>query len=99
MVDVVYADDVPEVIVRVPLVQALEVIWIDLRQDAVAIAGEAVGQKPAIRDSIQAVAEIKAQSGYDYSADWERQGQTQYWLDGEVSQPSFIDDMWSAYHW
>ena len=50
-------------------------------------------------DDTQAVAEIKAQSGYDYSADWERQGQTQYWLDGEVSQPTFIDDMWHAYHW
>ncbi len=50
-------------------------------------------------DDTQAVAEIKAQSGYDYSADWERQGQTQYWLDGEVSQPTFIDDMWKAYHW
>lgn len=50
-------------------------------------------------DDTQAVAEIKAQSGYDYSANWERQGQTQYWLDGEVSQPTFIDDMWHAYHW
>jgi hypothetical protein len=50
-------------------------------------------------DDTQAVAEILAQSGYDYSANWERQGQTQYWLDGEVSQPSFIDDMWNAYHW
>jgi len=50
-------------------------------------------------DDTQAVAEILAQSGYDYSASWERQGQTQYWLDGEVSQPTFIDDMWHAYHW
>jgi Bacterial Ig-like domain (group 2) len=50
-------------------------------------------------DDTQAVGEIKAQSGYDYSANWERQGQTQYWLDGEVSQPSFVDDMWNAYHW
>lgn len=50
-------------------------------------------------DDTQAVAEIKAQTGFDYSADWERQGQTQYWLDGEVSQPTFIDDMWNAYHW
>jgi hypothetical protein len=52
-----------------------------------------------MEDDTQAVAEIKAQSGYDYSANWERQGQTQYWLDGEVSQPTFIDDMWNAYHW
>jgi len=50
-------------------------------------------------DDTQAVAEIKAQSGFDYSANWERQGQTQYWLDGEVSQPTFVDDMWNAYHW
>jgi hypothetical protein len=45
------------------------------------------------------VAQIKAQSGYDYSASWERQKQTVNWLDGEVPQPSFIDDMWNAYHW
>jgi len=52
-----------------------------------------------MEDDTQAVAEILAQSGFDYSANWERQGQTQYWLDGEVSQPTFIDDMWNAYHW
>ena len=52
-----------------------------------------------IEDDTQAVAQIKSQSGYDYSADWERQGQTVDWLSGEVSQPSFIDDMWHAYHW
>jgi Bacterial Ig-like domain (group 2) len=52
-----------------------------------------------MEDDAQAVAEIKAQTGFDYSADWERQGQTQYWLDGEVSQPTFIDDMWHSYHW
>jgi hypothetical protein len=45
----------------------------------------------------QAVAEIKAQSGFDYSANWERQGQTQYWLQGEFPQYTFIDDMWKAY--
>jgi Bacterial Ig-like domain (group 2) len=50
-------------------------------------------------DDTQAVAQIKAQSGYDYSASWERQKQTVDWLDGEVPQPSFIDDMWNAYHW
>ncbi len=48
-------------------------------------------------DDTQAVAEIKAQSGFDYSADWERQGQTQFWLQGEFPQYSFIDDMWKAY--
>ncbi|HXX14820.1 MAG TPA: Ig-like domain-containing protein [Candidatus Eremiobacteraceae bacterium] len=52
-----------------------------------------------MEDDTQAVAEIKAQTGFDYSASWERQGQTQYWLDGEVSQPTFIDDMWLSYHW
>ena len=48
-------------------------------------------------DDTQAVAEIKAQTGFDYSADWERQGQTRYWLQGEFPQYTFIDDMWSAY--
>ncbi len=48
-------------------------------------------------DDTQAVAEIKAQSGFDYSAAWERQGQTQFWLQGEFPQYSFIDDMWKAY--
>ncbi|HUI74481.1 MAG TPA: Ig-like domain-containing protein [Candidatus Acidoferrum sp.] len=48
-------------------------------------------------DDAQAVAEIKAQTGFDYSADWERQGQTRYWLQGEVPQYTFIDDMWTAY--
>jgi hypothetical protein len=48
-------------------------------------------------DDTQAVAEIKAQSGFDYSANWERQKQTQYWLQGEFPQYSFIDDMWKAY--
>jgi hypothetical protein len=48
-------------------------------------------------DDTQAVADIKAQSGFDYSADWERQGQTEAWLQGEFPQSSFIDDMWKAY--
>jgi hypothetical protein len=48
-------------------------------------------------DDTQAVAEIKAQSGFDYSANWERQGQTRFWLQGEFPQYSFIDDMWKAY--
>jgi hypothetical protein len=48
-------------------------------------------------DDTQAVAEIKAQSGFDYSANWERQKQTQYWLQGEFPEYSFIDDMWKAY--
>ena len=70
--------------------------------------GESVWNYPAFfdyvdrwmtEDDTQAVAEIKAQSGYDYSASWERQKQTVNWLDGEVSQPSFIDDMWNAFHW
>jgi hypothetical protein len=48
-------------------------------------------------DDTQAIAEIKAQSGFDYSADWERQGQTEFWLQGEFPQYTFIDDMWKAY--
>ncbi|MGA8221359.1 MAG: hypothetical protein WB780_06850 [Candidatus Acidiferrales bacterium] len=48
-------------------------------------------------DDTQAVAEIKAQSGFDYSANWERQGQTRFWLQGEFPQYTFIDDMWTAY--
>jgi hypothetical protein len=48
-------------------------------------------------DDTQAIAEIKAQSGFDYSANWERQGQTRFWLQGEFPQYSFIDDMWKAY--
>ena len=48
-------------------------------------------------DDSQAVAEIKAQTGFDYSANWDRQGQTRYWLQGEFPQYTFIDDMWAAY--
>ena len=48
-------------------------------------------------DDTQAVADIKAQTGFDYSANWERQGQTRYWLQGEFPQYTFIDDMWNAY--
>jgi hypothetical protein len=48
-------------------------------------------------DDTQAVADIKAQSGFDYSSDWERQGQTAAWLQGEFPQYSFVDDMWKAY--
>ena len=33
-------------------------------------------------DDTQAVAGIMAQTGFDYSAKWERQGQTRYWLQG-----------------
>jgi len=48
-------------------------------------------------DDSAAVAAIKSQTGFDYSANWERQGQTRYWLQGEFPQYSFIDDMWAAY--
>ena len=48
-------------------------------------------------DDAQAVADIKAQSGFDYSANWARQGQTRFWLQGEFPQYSFIDDMWNTY--
>jgi hypothetical protein len=48
-------------------------------------------------DDSAAVAEIKAQSGYDYSASYARQGQTRYWLQGQFPQNTFIDDMWKAF--
>jgi Bacterial Ig-like domain (group 2) len=48
-------------------------------------------------DDTQAVADIKTQTGFDYSADWDRQGQTRFWLQGEFPQYTFIDDMWNAY--
>jgi len=50
-------------------------------------------------DDTQAVAEIYTQTNgkFDYSADWDRQGQTRYWLQGEFPQNTFIDDMWYAY--
>jgi hypothetical protein len=50
-----------------------------------------------MEDDTQAVAAIKAQTGFDYSANWERQGQTRFWLQGEFPQYTFIDDMWTAY--
>jgi hypothetical protein len=37
------------------------------------------------KDDTQAIAAIKAQTGFDYSANWERQGQTRYWLQGRIS--------------
>jgi len=84
------------------------VSWVGEALAAYLVNGRSTWNHPAFfdyvnrwmtEDDTQAVAEILAQSGYDYSANWERQGQTQYWLDGEVSQPTFIDDMWNAYHW
>jgi hypothetical protein len=68
--------------------------------------GETIWNHPAFfdyvdrwmtEDDTQAVQDIKTQSGYDYGANWERQGQTKYWLQGEFPQYSFIDDMWKAY--
>jgi hypothetical protein len=50
-----------------------------------------------MEDDTQAVADIKADSGFDYSASWERQGQTAGWLQGEFPQYTFVDDMWHAY--
>jgi hypothetical protein len=43
--------------------------------------------------------ENQATDQFDYAKDLLRQKQTVYWLQGRVSQPSFIDDMWKAYHW
>jgi len=50
-----------------------------------------------MENDTQAVAEIKAQSGFDYSSSWDRQGQTHVWLQGQFPQNTFIDDMWKAY--
>jgi hypothetical protein len=48
-------------------------------------------------DDTQAIADIMAQSGFDYSQNWERQGQSRYWLQGEFPQATFVDDMWKKY--
>ena len=48
-------------------------------------------------DDAEAIAEIKAQTGHDYSAPWQRQRQTVHWLEGNVGHPSFIDEMWRAF--
>jgi hypothetical protein len=40
---------------------------------------------------------IKSETGYDYTASWEAEGQTEGWLQGEFPQYTFIDDMWAAY--
>lgn len=48
-------------------------------------------------DDTQAVADIKAQSGFDYSADWDRQRQTKGYFQGAFPQYRFIDDMWATY--
>jgi hypothetical protein len=45
--------------------------------------------------TLTSLPEIKAQTGFDYSANWE--GQTEYWLEGEFPQYTFIDDLWKAY--
>jgi hypothetical protein len=84
------------------------VSWVGEALSAYLLNGKTVWNYPPFFDYVnrwmtendaQAVAQILAQSGFDYSANWERQGQTQYWLEGEVSQPTFVDDMWNAYHW
>ncbi len=48
-------------------------------------------------DDTQAVADIKSQSGFDYSSDWERQRQTKGYFQGGFPQYSFVDDMWAKY--
>src|SRR5258706_9728378 len=50
-----------------------------------------------IEDDAQAVADIKTQSGYDYTASWMRQRQTKGYFQGDFPQSSFVDDMWKAY--
>jgi hypothetical protein len=48
-------------------------------------------------DDTSAVQQIKQQTGFDYNADWDRQRQTRYWLQGEFPQYTFVDDMWQTY--
>jgi hypothetical protein len=48
-------------------------------------------------DDTQAIAQIKAQTGVAYTEQWQRQGQTRFWLQGQIPQYTFIDDMWKAY--
>jgi hypothetical protein len=50
-----------------------------------------------MNDDTEAVAEIKAQTGFD-SSSFMRQGQTK-WLAGQVSDSTFVDDMWHADPW
>ena len=45
----------------------------------------------------QCIQDIKTATGFDYTANWDQQGQTQYWLQGEFPQYTFVDDMWAAY--
>jgi len=48
-------------------------------------------------DDTQAIADVKAQSGFDYSAAWSRQRQTKGYFQGGFPQHSFVDDMWAKY--
>ncbi|MBN2575206.1 MAG: hypothetical protein JXP73_11645 [Deltaproteobacteria bacterium] len=48
-------------------------------------------------DDTQAIADVKAQSGFDYSASWSRQRQTKGYFQGGFPQYSFVDDMWAKY--
>jgi hypothetical protein len=48
-------------------------------------------------DDTQAVAQVRSQTGFDYSVSWDRQRQTAVFLQGRVPQYTFIDDMWNRY--
>jgi len=48
-------------------------------------------------DDADAVARIKQQTGFDYTSNFLRQKQTVSWLRGQVTNPTFIDDMWNSY--
>ncbi len=45
----------------------------------------------------QCIQDILTDTGFNYEASWDQQGQTEGWLQGEFPQYSFIDDMWHAY--
>ena len=48
-------------------------------------------------DDTQAIAAIASQRGTQYSASWQRQRQTRFFLQGAHPNNTFIDDMWTAY--
>jgi hypothetical protein len=45
----------------------------------------------------QCIQDILTDTGFDYTANWDQQGQTEYWLQGEFPQYTFVDDMWNTY--
>ena len=81
-------------------------VWVGEALAVRILKAESVWNHPAFFDYVdrwmtendtQAVADIKSQSGFDYSSDWERQRQTKGYFQGGFPQYSFVDDMWAKY--